>query len=401
MRKIALCAVVLGAMVAVGCDDPKTTAPTTSGSGSAAAKSSASAPAKAATASAPTAAAADSAKPAQPKQTPLEMHTSIAKRMAEYLNAHDAKKLASLYAETAVTQEMGQPEVRGRASIEQNAEEMFKMMKDVKLTTGRHWINKNQAVLEWTFTGRVDGDFMGMKVANKSVGVVGVDVVTVGDDGLITEDRRYSDGMTVLGQIDPKLAGGGPVRAVPTAPPGTEVLESKGTPEEAKLVDAANKMYGLMDEHKVDDVLAMSADDVTMDDFTQAGTMKGKKDIKAFLGAIFTALPDFKQPRTLQFAAGDFVITQGTITGTQKGALGPIKASNKPVTFHFVDVMQMKDGKFTKGWSYANNAELLQQIGAIPAHGATPPAASAPAPAPSGKTAPLPAGKPTPPSHSP
>ena len=155
---------------------------------------------------------------------------------------------------------------------------------------------------------------------------------------------------------------------------------SKGTPEEQKNLDAANNMYKLIDDHKTADVLALMSDDATMADYTQPADVKGKKAFTEFFGMIFKAIPDFKQTRGTQVAADDYVVTEGTMVGTQKGAMGPLKASNKPINVHFVDVLQMKDGKMVKGWSYGNSVEMLVQTGVMPMPGAMPAASGSAAP---------------------
>ena len=84
----------------------------------------------------------------------------------------------------------------------------------------------------------------------------------------------------------------------------------------------------------------MTTDDVVFIDYTQPGEMKGKKALADWFGVMFKAVPDMKQTKGTQIAADDFVITEGAIVGTQKGPMGPLKASNKPVNVHFVDVVQ-------------------------------------------------------------
>jgi hypothetical protein len=56
-----------------------------------------------------------------------------------------------------------------------------------------------------------------------------------------------------------------------------------------------------------------------------------------------------------------------------------LPVTKKPVTLHGTDVVEVKDGKVAKGWSYLNGAELLVQVGAMKQPGVPPPKA-APAP---------------------
>ena len=99
-----------------------------------------------------------------------------------------------------------------------------------------------------------------------------------------------------------------------------------------------------------------------------------------------TAFPDFKQTHDVQIVADGWVITEGVLTGTHKGPMGPIKATNKPVTIHFVDIFQAKDSKFVSGRTYINSLEVLVEIGVVPAPGAAPAASGSAAPAASGAT---------------
>jgi ketosteroid isomerase-like protein len=93
--------------------------------------------------------------------------------------------------------------------------------------------------------------------------------------------------------------------------------------------------------------------------------IRGTKAFKAMVGAYLKALPDFHQPLTGQWAIGDTLITEGTTEGTLKGALGPIRPTGKPISVHFLDLVQFKDGKFVRGVTYSNSVELLTQAGVI------------------------------------
>jgi steroid delta-isomerase-like uncharacterized protein len=394
-----VCAAAALALAAFGCEDDK-------GKGASGGTSATtSAPKKPASAANSVASAkpSDSAKPPPAaKPTPVEAAKATSQKVAEAINAHDAKKWAALYAEDVLISEAPEPDAKGRAAVEKAAQMWFDSFKDIKITMGRIWVNKQTSVVEWTWTGMADGDVMGMKVSKKPVGNVGVVVITTGDDGLIKSERRYSDGPTVFGQIDPKAAGGQPVRPPPTAlPAGSDAVEAKGTPDETKNLDVAKKLYAAVDEHKVDEILSAFTDDCVYDDFSSGETQKGKKAIKPALEGFLKALPDLKQPLEQQFAAGDYVVTIGPTNGTQKGALGPLKASNKPVSMHFVDVMQYKDGKVNKAWTYQNSAEMLVQIGAMKLPTAPPAASGSASAAPHATTAPPPTAKPTQGHHQP
>jgi hypothetical protein len=111
---------------------------------------------------------------------------------------------------------------------------------------------------------------------------------------------------------------------------------------------------------------------------------KGKKDIAKDLGDFFKAFPDQKWTTVNAWGIDGFAIIEHTMTGTQKGALGPLRASNKEVKdWHWIDVVQPSaDGKVQHGWGYANLVEMMQQTGALKPPSDKGPAPAAPAAAP-------------------
>ena len=72
----------------------------------------------------------------------------------------------------------------------------------------------------------------------------------------------------------------------------------------------------------------------------------------------------------------NLVVAKFTFSGTMKGALGPLKATNKPLTIHGLDVDEFKDGKMLKGTTYSNGIELLAAVGALPKPPAAKPGAA-------------------------
>jgi steroid delta-isomerase-like uncharacterized protein/uncharacterized protein (TIGR02246 family) len=348
-------------MVVAGCEEKQKTPEGTGGAAASAAASSS--------------AAVAAATAAPVKATPGEMASAFAKKLAEAWSARDAAKVAALFAPDATQQLSGDPEVhQGRAAIEKGTSERFARYKDSTMTVGRIWSSKSASVIEWVSGGtRLAGEIADTKVPEKPVGLVGAAVVTFDDTGLVKTDHSYVDIAANLGQVEPKLLPAG-VKFRPlttTLPAGTGTFESKGTPEEAKNLDSTNKVFAAVDSHKADEVIALLADDYVDEDFTMPGPLK-KADVTPMEKEFFTAFPDIKTTsKTVQFAAGDYVVTEAVIEGTFKAALPAspgtpaFKPTNQPVKLHSLDVVQLKDGKIVKEWSYSNNAEFLSQIGVM------------------------------------
>lgn len=368
-RTIAGVAVLGVVCLALGCDEDKK-APETAPSAAAVAP------------------AASSAAPVEAKPTPAELQEKTLKALSDGWNAHDPAKVAATYEPSGKLLIPGLPEFAGAAAITKEAKDTFGEYSDFKLAITKAYVHGSTVALEWVITGKNDGPMMGKPASGRQMGVQGGSVLTFDDPGLIKEDHRYLDLPTILSQLDPK-AKAGTFRPVATLPAGgMETIVAKESPVEAKTLETGKAFYAAFEGKKEADLTALVTDDTTFDDVTSPASVKGTKAGIAMAKSLWTAFPDLAQTKPVQFAAGDMLVTEGTLTGTQKGALGPLKASNKPVSFRFVDFVKIKDGKAVSLVTYSNSAEMLVEVGAMPP--------MAPAPAGSGSAAPAPSGAPAP-----
>jgi hypothetical protein len=257
------------------------------------------------------------------------------------------------------------------------------------MTAQRVWLKGNIAIVESSWTGTMAGDFMGIKATNKPVGQPQLQIFTFNDDGMVKHMTRYADGAGLMAQMK-QAKGAPPVPTLQSNPP--EIHQAKGTPDEDKLAAMAKGIDDVMskdDPKAVTDGLADDAD--FWMNITGLPATKGKKDLTKELTAFFKAIPDQKWTTTNAWGIDGFAIVEHTVSGTQKGPIGPNKASNKPVAnWHWVDIVQpTADGKLQHGWAYANMVELLMQTGAMKKPGEKDAAAAAPAAAaPKGGAAP-------------
>ncbi len=320
----------------------------------------------------PAASATAAATPAAPTPPPPPAKPSLAeliptalKGISDAFNEHDAKKAASFYTEDAISDDYGAPEARGRDAMTKGLQMVFDTFGDAKTAATRVWIKGNVAVSEIAWAGTMTGEMMGMKATKKPVGQMRLHVAWFNDDGLIKEEHEYADQAGLMAQIAGKK-GAPAVPTLATNPPDVHV--AKGTPEEDKLADWAKGQDELFSKDDVKAVLADNADDSDYWlNFGGGTATKGKKDMGKELTAWFKAFPDQKWATVNAWGVDGYAIVEHTMTGTQKGPLGPAPATNKPVTsWHFVDILQPNaDGKVLHGWGYANLAEALMQTGAM------------------------------------
>jgi steroid delta-isomerase-like uncharacterized protein len=321
--------------------------------------------------------------PPPPKPALSDLIPAALKSMGDAFNAHDAQKMTQLFTDDAAVYTYGAGETHSKGDLTTGMQTMFTAFPDAKSALTRQWIAGNVAIIEIVWTGTMSGDMGPFKATNKPVGSQRLHIMWFNDDGMIKEMHEYGDDGTVMAQAQAKK-GAPAIPTLPTNPP--ESHTAKGTPDEDKLVAWAKAGDDAFNKDDVKAVMATMADDA--DYWLNIGggpAMKGKKDLEKGLKSWFTAFPDQKWTPTNVWGVDGFAIIEHTVTGTNKGPMGPFPASKKPVqNWHWVDIMQpTADGKVQHGWGYANMVEELAQTGQLP---------KPPAPPAAGKSAP-PAGK--------
>jgi steroid delta-isomerase-like uncharacterized protein len=98
--------------------------------------------------------------------------------------------------------------------------------------------------------------------------------------------------------------------------------------------------------------------------------LSGPEQVVAIARSFWEALPDGRISSENEVAAGDTVVTEGTLTGTHSGTFrspqGDIPASGNRVALRYVSVKQIRDSKVAVERLYFDQLEFLQQIGALP-----------------------------------
>ncbi len=304
---------------------------------------------------------AEAPPPPAPKPSLSDLIPQTLKGIGEAFDAHDAKKLASFHTEDAVVVDYGGMPGHGRDEIVKNMQGLFDAFPDAKSAALRVWIKGNVAVQELAWTATMSNDFMGMKATKKPVGGLRLHVIWFSDDGLVKEVHEYADAGGMMAQMKGK-PGAPPVALLPTNPP--EVHVAKGGPDEDKLVDWAKMVDDTFNKDDVKAAIALHADDAeAWLSFSGKPAMKGKKELTKGLTDFFKTFPDQQWSASNTWGIDGFTISEKTMTGTQKGKFGPVPATNKPVSWHWCEIMQpTADGKVGHAWLYANSLEVVMEI---------------------------------------
>src|SRR5260370_35057449 len=119
-------------------------------------------------------------------------------------NAHDAKKLASLYATDALSARTGPggwETKEGPAGIEKGYVPVFAAFPDLKAAPVRVLQKSDLLVVEWAASETNSGELNG-PATNKKAAIYGCDVFWFNDAGAIKRQEPFHDDTTMLQPID-------------------------------------------------------------------------------------------------------------------------------------------------------------------------------------------------------
>ena len=96
------------------------------------------------------------------------------------------------------------------------------------------------------------------------------------------------------------------------------------------------------------------------------GFPSGIEGDKLFFTMLFNAFPDLEIRTEELIAEGDRVVERLTLRGTHKGMFMGAAPTGKHVTWGFIHIYRIADGKVAELWSEGDHLGLMQQIGLIP-----------------------------------
>ena len=93
----------------------------------------------------------------------------------------------------------------------------------------------------------------------------------------------------------------------------------------------------------------------------------GREGEKARIRVFRLAFPDVNIAVDDIVTGGEMAAARVTLTGTHRGDLGIISATNKKVNVTGITMMRFVDGQVSEEWSTIDRLKMMQQLGVIPA----------------------------------
>jgi steroid delta-isomerase-like uncharacterized protein len=97
-----------------------------------------------------------------------------------------------------------------------------------------------------------------------------------------------------------------------------------------------------------------------------AGVEPGLSGIRGFYQSFWAAFPGSRLVLEDVFAAGNKVASRFVLEGEHRGAFQGIAATGAQINVPGITILEFRDGRCFRRWSYTDSVGLLQQLGAFP-----------------------------------
>ena len=115
----------------------------------------------------------------------------------------------------------------------------------------------------------------------------------------------------------------------------------------------------------IEAVVSFFVEDCIYEDVALGALNRGKSEVRTFVQATLTAIPDFKIELKSVFATVDRLASEWIMTGTQTGDFPGLPATGKSFSVPVASIMEFQNGKIRRNTDYWNLASFLQQVGAM------------------------------------
>ena len=320
------------------------------------------------------------AKKEEPKPIPLTAEQKVKAYHEGWaaFNAKDFAKFQTIWADGATSEmlDMGPPLVGPSAIVEQGAKGYASAFPDSTGELELTLVNGNNILGVVLSRGTQTGTFvtpMGpVPPTNKKVGFLLAHSIELNDAGKVVKETMAYDGGTVAGQLG--LMPMPHRKAIEVGWTDKPVVLASGSDiEKANLATIAKEMESF-NKHDAAGALGSAADDLVFSELSAPADRVGKKESLKGIEDMFKAFPDAKLDVKSAWAAGDYVVSSGTWTGTNTGDSPAmhLKKTGKSVSVHFVEIDKLVAGKTKNIWVFQNGAAAAAQLGLLPPKAAEP-----------------------------
>ena len=116
----------------------------------------------------------------------------------------------------------------------------------------------------------------------------------------------------------------------------------------------------------VEKLVSLFTEDCVYEDVPLGAVSHGKAELQGFYQMIFAVFPDFRIELTSQFGTGDRAGAEWVLSGTHRGDLPGLPATNKPVSVRGTSSFELQGNQLKRCSDYFDMATALRQVGVLP-----------------------------------
>jgi steroid delta-isomerase-like uncharacterized protein len=128
-------------------------------------------------------------------------------------------------------------------------------------------------------------------------------------------------------------------------------------------IDLLNEWLDGWNAHDPDRVASVFTEDCIYEDVTFGAVNHGHEELKAFVNGFIGVAPDAYFEPGLKFVAGDRAGAEWTATGTHRGDMPGMPASNRRFSVRGASIFELRDGKLHRCSDYWDLATFMRQLG--------------------------------------
>lgn len=312
-----------------------------------------------------------------PKEAPKPVELTAEQNAKVYadcwaaFNAKDWAKFSACFNEGATSEEVDMsPAMSSKDAIEHGTKPFAAAFPDLTGEAQLTLVNGSNIAAVWLIKGTQKGPLPTpngeIPATNKKVGYLLGHVAEL-KGGKAQRELVYADAHTMLGQLG---VAPGPVRKAQEAGAAEKpVVIATGTDAEKANVETYKKFVEAFNKHDAAAVEALLTDDFVYSAQSAPADLVGKKESQKGMKEMWKGFSDAKIDTTTSWGAGDYVVSQGSFSGTNDGVVPSMKLNKKTgkhVTTGFLSIAKLQGGKLKQQWVFDNGMAFAAQLGLLP-----------------------------------
>lgn len=297
-----------------------------------------------------------------------------------HFNARKWDDFKACFAADMVEEDLGSGlTTKGADASVENAKAFAAGFSDGKGEPQLTLVNGTHIVSITLFTGTHDGALKSpageIPASKKPVAILMAHAIDINAEGKAVRERFLMDSGSLMGQMGmlPKEV---PFRGPAEPWPEKAVVIAKGDATESANVAAYNAGIETFNKHDLKGVEASFAENAV---WSEMGSPKDQSRAEMVKGLeeFWGGFSDMKLSPEETWAAGDYIVSFGTVSGTNDGkfaAMG-LDKTGKKFAAKYIEIDHLTGGKVDKAWLFSDSTSIAGQLGLLPPPGGAPPPA--------------------------